>query len=168
MSKRGQNEGTIFQRSDGRWTAAINLGWRNGRRKRKYLYGTTRREVQEKLTRALRDQQLGIPVVTERQTIGQFLHSWLDQVAKPNVRPSTYGSYSWIIDRHLAPGLGRFPLPKLSPQQVQSFLNEKLESGLAPRTVQHIHATLRVVLAIIRKRIFLNICRGDLLAGRAA
>jgi integrase len=36
---RGSNEGSIFQRTDGRWCAVLNLGWENGRRRRKCLYG---------------------------------------------------------------------------------------------------------------------------------
>ncbi len=35
--KRGQNEGSIYKRPDGRWCAQVNLGYVNGKRKRKYL-----------------------------------------------------------------------------------------------------------------------------------
>ncbi len=41
MSKRGQNEGSIHKREDGRWVATINLGWVAGKRKRKSFYGKT-------------------------------------------------------------------------------------------------------------------------------
>jgi integrase len=57
MAKRGQNEGSIFQRKDGRWVALLNLGWVDGKRARKSYYGETRREVQERLTKALCDIQ---------------------------------------------------------------------------------------------------------------
>jgi integrase len=59
MAKRGQNEGSIFQRKDGRWVTQVNLGWVNGKRTRKSYYGETRKEVQEQLTRALSDIQRG-------------------------------------------------------------------------------------------------------------
>lgn len=40
--KRGQNEGGLYQReSDGRWVGAIDLGYVNGKRKRKTVYGKT-------------------------------------------------------------------------------------------------------------------------------
>lgn len=74
----------------------------------------------------------------------------------------------WIVNRHLTPNLGRIPLTKLMPQDIQSFLNDRLKCGrqplprrkcktdgppklpanpaLTPRTVQHIHATLRAAL----------------------
>ena len=38
MSKRGNNEGSIYKRADGRWTATVNLGYEDGKRKRKSLY----------------------------------------------------------------------------------------------------------------------------------
>jgi integrase len=41
MSKRGANEGTIYKRADGRWAASINLGWQDGKRKRKTFYAKT-------------------------------------------------------------------------------------------------------------------------------
>ncbi len=57
-SKRGHGEGSIYQRSDnGIWCTVVDLGYVNGKRKRKYIYGKTRKEVAEKLKVVLRDQQ---------------------------------------------------------------------------------------------------------------
>lgn len=48
--RRGHGEGSIYQReSDDRWVAVVDLGYVNGKRKRKPLYGKTRKEVAEKL-----------------------------------------------------------------------------------------------------------------------
>ena len=44
MGKRANNEGSVYQRSDGRWCAACQV---NGRRK--YIYGKTQSEVLAKL-----------------------------------------------------------------------------------------------------------------------
>ena len=91
MSKRrGKGEGSITQLPDGRWQARIDLGYVNGKRKRKSLYGKTREEVAKKLTRALADHQRGLPLPDERLTVEQFLHRWLEEVACPSVRPRTY------------------------------------------------------------------------------
>src|SRR5438270_10565978 len=103
MSKRGQNEGSIYQREDGRWCAQVNLGYVNGKRRRKYLYGATRREVAEQLTAILRDQQRGLPVGAERQTVAQFLDRWLVDVAKPKLRAKTCHSYAQLVRLHLKP-----------------------------------------------------------------
>ena len=78
--------------------------------------------------------------------MGQFLQRWLTECAKPKVRPLTYSSYSWIVNSHLVPCLGRIRLDRLAPEQVQAFLNDRLAANYTPRTVQHILATLRVAL----------------------
>jgi integrase len=72
-AKRGNNEGNIKRRSDGRWEARITT--RDGARKS--FYGSTRQEVARRLTEALRDQDQGLPVVGERQTVEQYLSSTL-------------------------------------------------------------------------------------------
>ena len=43
--KRGNNEGSIYQRKDGRWAAVLNLGYRDGSRWRKTFYGEKRSDV---------------------------------------------------------------------------------------------------------------------------
>ena len=151
MAKRGQNEGSIYQRKDGRWVASLNLGWLNGRRTRKDFYGDTRREVQAKLTEALRDQQLGLPVVLGKQTIKQYLNRWLEDVVRRKNRPATYISYERLVRLYISPLIGDVPLVKLSTQQVRAMLNEKQDSGLSARTVQYLHAVLRKALNVALK-----------------
>lgn len=144
---RGKNEGSIFRRADGRWSASVSLGWRGGKRWRKILYGKTRSEVAEKLTAVLRDKSLGLPVADpERQTLAEFLDRWLNDVVKQGVRPKTYRTYADIVHLHVRPAIGRIRLEKLTPQHVQRFLNEKLAAGLSPRTVKHLRGTLRNAL----------------------
>ncbi|MEP6539892.1 MAG: site-specific integrase [Bryobacteraceae bacterium] len=146
MSKRGQNEGSIYKRKDGRWTAVLNLGFQDGRRKRKTYYGETRKQVQEQLSAAMRSQQLGLPIPSERENVGHLLQTWFQNVAVARVRPKTAQSYKWIIDQHLIPMIGHTRLAKLTASDIQSLLNDKRKTGLKPRTVQHIHAILRIAL----------------------
>jgi integrase len=62
------------------------------------------------------------------------------------VRASTFESYRDIVTLHLVPGLGRVVLAKLSPADVQAFLNHKAASGLSTRRVAMIHGVLRTAL----------------------
>jgi integrase len=85
-------------------------------------------------------------VAFDRQTVGEFLDRWLEDSVKPSVRRKTHADYAHAVKKHLKPALGRIQLIKLSPQQVQTFLNEKLTHGLSPRTVQLLRAVLRRAL----------------------
>lgn len=148
MAKRGVHEGSIFQRKDGRWAASLHLGYRDGRRQRKTFYGKTRREVQEALTRALKDLQDGLQVRTdERETAAQYLHRWLDSSARHRVRPRTFRGYQLIVDKHLIPVIGRTAVARLSADEVQRLLNRKVADGASAQTVRNIHACLRRALA---------------------
>jgi integrase len=146
-SRRGHGEGSIYQRQDGRWCAAVDLGYVNGKRKRKLIYGKTRKAVAEALKKALHDQQQGVPIAVERQTVEQFLGTWLDDKVKVNNRPKTYYSYKDIVRLHINPSLGHIQLSKVSPKHIQSLLSQKRNDGLSPRTVQYIRAILRMALA---------------------
>jgi integrase len=146
MARRGAGEGSIYKRADGRWVGAVHLGYDDGRRRRRVVYGKTRRDVQESMTRALRDHQAGLQVQTDgRETVQHYLERWLD-ATRPSVRPSTHARYANILRTHAIPALGRTPLTRLSAPQVQAMLNAELQAGLAPRTVHHLRAVLRRAL----------------------
>jgi len=121
----------------------VDLGYVNGKRKRKYLYGTTRRAVQQRLTKVLRDVQQGLPVAMERQTVAQFLERWLKDSVKPAVRPRTYTEYAMRTRNHFIPAFGMLALDKLTTQHVQAFLAERLAAGLSPRYVRTLLTTFR-------------------------
>src|SRR5487761_2676207 len=75
--RRGNNEGSITRRPDGRWHGRMTV---DGAR-RKHFYGKTRQEVAAQLTAALRDRDQGLPaVLDERQTLAQHLRIWLAAV----------------------------------------------------------------------------------------
>jgi integrase len=145
-TRRGHNEGTIYQRSDGRWEAKLNVGWRGGKRHRKCFYGTTRTEVAKKLTRAILDLQSGLFVDCGRQTLESFLQRWLNECVNGPVRPLTYEQYAQHVRLYWIPELGKVQLAKLTAPRVQSAINT-LKRRLSPRTIQISLFVLRRALA---------------------
>lgn len=143
QKQRGHNEGSIYQRKDGRWVAAVTV---DATRKRKSFYGATRKEVSEQLKIALREQQQGLPVAVERQTMAQFLDRWLADDVKPTRQPKTYISYADTVRVHITPELGRHQLARLAPPHLQALLTAKRASGLSPRSVADIRTVLRIAL----------------------
>ena len=151
-TRRGRGEGSISQRqSDGLWTARVDLGIVDGKRKRKQIYGKTRKEVADQLKVLLRDQQQGLPIAVEKQTVAQFLDKWLSDKVKLQRRPKTHHSYAQMVRLHIKPMIGHIQLAKLTPQDVQALMNKKHEQGLSPRTVQYIRGILRSALQQARK-----------------
>ncbi|OGO51923.1 MAG: integrase [Chloroflexi bacterium RBG_16_68_14] len=148
MSKRGSGEGSIFKRGDGRWAAALNLGYEGGRRRRKHLYGRTRGEVAQKLQRVQRTLADGGVLTAERQTVATLLEAWLSDSAASKVRPRTLQRYREIVRLHLIPALGRVRLSKLTPAHVERMRNEALARGVSPRSAAHHRAVLRTALNV--------------------
>ena len=83
------------------------------------------------------------PVPRESETRGRSYGAGSRWEGPARLKPRTSDSYRQLIENHLMPGLGSHPLRQLSPEQVQSLLNERAV-GRQPRTVVHIHACLRV------------------------
>lgn len=154
--RRGRNEGSIYKRRDGRWACDITLGYENGKRKRRTLYGRTRQEVHEKLTESLHKQQRGEVIPTGKKTLAEFLNGWLEDSVRPAVRARTYSSYEEAVRLHIKPALGHARLAKLTPQQIQRFLNQLAEKEsatvkgqkLSSRTVAYNRTVLRMVLTV--------------------
>lgn len=145
--RRGHGEGAIYQReSDGLWCTSVDLGVINGKRKRKVIYGKTRKEVAEKLKALHRDQLLGVKLSAEQLSTGVFLDRWLEQVVSVRNRPRTHISYSDTVRLYIKPHLATIPLLKLTPEHVQAMLNALSAQGLAPRTVAYTRAVLRKAL----------------------
>jgi integrase len=149
-TRRGHGEGTIFKRKLGGkfvgWMAMVELGWEDGKRKRKAVYGRTEAEVQAKLKEVNRSIGAGLDVRQASQTVGDWLTKWLDQLEDGQKRrPATLRRYSSLVRVHLIPGLGQQRLDKLSRVHVDDLLTRKL-GELQPRTVHHLRAVLRTAL----------------------
>jgi len=137
--RRNNNEGALgsHKRSDGRWEVRVSLP--DG--KRKSFYGKTKDEANKKMKQALRDIDAGLPVITDKQSVGQFLEEWLVGV-KPQIGIGTWVHYRGYVYHHVLPVLGRVPLIKLTPQQVQSFYAKRIDAGLKSSTTSNIHKML--------------------------
>ena len=138
--RRGQGEGSIYRRSDGRWVAVLDLGWRDGKRTRKYFYGRTREHVARKLARALVRHQQGYEFANEQLTVEQFLGRWLE-AKQGTVTFGTWRRYEELVRLHVNPRIGKRRLARLKPDQLQSFYTE-LQANRSPATVLKVHRML--------------------------
>jgi len=69
---------------------------------------------------------------------------------KQYVKKSTYAAYALLIQSHLLPEFG--DQEEISEEDVQSFVNQKLESGLSQKTVRDILVVLKMILRFGAKR----------------
>jgi integrase len=149
----------VHKRKQGGWQGSIDVGVVDGRRRRKTVYGATQREVRDKLAAIRRTLDAGLPVGTRRpMTLGAYLEAWLRDTLPTMVRPSTVASYSSLTRQHIIPGLGHHRLDKLTAVHIRGFLGEKsmqtsprTKRPLSSRTMQYLHAVLRLALEQARR-----------------
>lgn len=141
---RGHREGSIYHRKDGRWCAEPP----HVDGKRKFLYGKTRAEVARKLNRALEDIERGLPVPDDRLTVKGWLTHWLEDVARPGVRDSTYRSYKNLVYAHLIEELGRVKLVRLTPPDIERMMARRRAAGQTPANVAKMRTVLRRALTV--------------------
>jgi len=154
VTKRGNGEGTISQRNDGRWEGKLTIDYNHqtGKSIRKTFYGKTRKEVQEKMEKVKAQIITGTYVSDRKITVGEWLDTWLITYSKPNVRIATWESYETMIRVHIKPSIGNIPLQDLRPEHLQTLYNDKLKNGrikgggLSPKTVGYIHTVLHMAL----------------------
>jgi len=165
---RGNGEGTIFQRKDGKWQGAVTIGTdpQTGKQKRKYFYGDTRKEVARQMTNLKQKLFSGTYSEPSEMKLIDWLNSWIEG-RKSTLAYKTYKNYKTMIKNHLI-DIGDTKLKDLRTRQVQKLLNDKLkngkvygEGGLSPRTVKYIYQTLHVALeqAVKENMIPRNICK---------
>jgi integrase len=141
MARRGRGEGSIRYRADGRWEVSVTLG-----DQRRSFYGKTRAEVTKKLTAAQRDFEQGQFIGDARQTVAQYLASWLETKRPPTVKAHTWAIYDSYVRVQINPVLGRVRLSQLSPQHIQQMTARALSHSLSPSTVSEVYGMLRQAL----------------------
>ena len=135
----------ITKRTDGRYMARYTVETPDGP-KRKTIYGKKYGEVEKKLNEARANADQGLVYDAAKLTTGEYLEKWLADSVRDTVRARTYERYESLVRVHIVPTLGRTKLKSLTPAHVRGFYREKLDSGLAPRTILHIHRTLSKAL----------------------
>jgi integrase len=145
--KRGQNEGSIFRRADGRWCGAVSFGWKNGRRVRRYIYRSTAEAVRRALTEIRSRLDRG-EIITDQSTLtlAAFANQWLANIA-PDLKPRTVLSYRQLLECHIVPRIGTKKLREISRSEVKGLITEKRKSGLSKNTVRLIRACISALFA---------------------
>jgi integrase len=106
-SRRPQGEGSVYRLPDGRWRGVVDLGWHDGKRRRKYITRGTQGDVVRELRRLTAAAEAGRLPIERAPTLGQWLERYLNEVAAPSLRPSTLRRYRQELRLYITrPGQG--------------------------------------------------------------
>lgn len=145
--QRGNGEGSITQRADGRWMARVSLGGYGKSRRVKVLYAPTRTAVAKQLTKELRDRDRGKPLTTgQAPRLAVFAADWQRGTASA-LKPSTRQFYADNLANHVLPLLGHHKVDSVRHKDVIRLIRTCRQKGLAVTTVRGIVRTLSAVLS---------------------
>lgn len=137
-TRKSNGDGSIYQRSDGRWCASIQTGTNEkGKPVIKYLYAKSEREVKSKL------KQYKILMLTSPEelkkspTLDEFCLSWLYNVRGNILKPASFDRLECTINNHILPNIGHIEINELTSMQIQELvINKMLKSGLSHSSIK--------------------------------
>ena len=128
MAKRGNGEGTIYYSEKlKKWVGQFTAGRKlDGKLNRKSVYGDTRKEVKEKITKALADVQSNIYINKSDITLEMLGQEFIDNKFNANIiGEATYnrtlGSFSHIQNSNIA----NKKIQEINSSEIQEFINSK-------------------------------------------
>lgn len=154
MSRAGNRQSSIYLGNDGHWHGRVTVGRRDdGSLDRRHVMSRSKGTVIAKV-RALerfRDE-VRVPRAGRAWTVEKWLLHWLEEIARPNIRDSSYQAYRAAITKHLLPSLGSLRLDRLDPENIEAVYRRMIEAGAKPATAHQAHRTLRTALSEAERR----------------
>lgn len=140
--RRGNGEGNVRKRKDGRYEASLMIGYNpDGSRCRKSFYGKTKREVLDKLHAFLQEIKQGLDL-NANYTFEQAARLWLRN--KQKISPATAKNYEYIINT-LAPEFGDQKIRNIKPIQIENMVLKLVERGYSRSYISKVYVVLNGV-----------------------
>lgn len=126
--KRGNGEGTIYYSENlNKWVGQFTAGRKaDGKLNRKSVYGNTRKEVKEKITKALAEIQTNTYIEKNDITLSDLASEIIEDKKKSNeVNANTYKRLTYTLSYIKKENIGNMPIQKITAKDVKDFLNSK-------------------------------------------
>lgn len=124
--KRGNGEGSIYYSENlKRWVGQVSLGYKeNGNLNRKTIYGKTRKEVNEKMTKLKDNFDKGKLVEKTKITLNEILKDFIETQYKNNIISSaTYKRKLNYLEIVKNAGLGKYEIQKITAKNINTALS---------------------------------------------
>ena len=108
MGRAGNRQSSIYLGKDGHWHGRVTVGRKDdGSLDRRHVMSKSKAKVITKVRalERLRDEAR-VPKAGRAWTVEKWLLHWLEEIARPNIRDSSYQAYRTAITKHLLPVIG--------------------------------------------------------------
>jgi ATP-dependent helicase/nuclease subunit A len=130
------------------WYYGFDVGIVDGKRKRiERKGGSTKKEAQQALRKALREYELTGSLITESDlSVSDFFDYWFKEYVEINCKYKSQINYKRIIDIHIKPYFGVYKLKSLNSRVLQEFLNFKYKEGYSKESLKGFKGVLSIAL----------------------
>lgn len=143
--KNGNGEGSRpRKRPDGRWEARYWVETTTGK-KRRSVYGGTRKEAAENLAEAKKAEDKTPAFVPTGITMSEFFEQY-ENAVRDTIKRRSFETNHDIVRLHLLPAFGTLKLKDLAREHIQKFYSRKRDGGLSAASVRRIHDVLSSAL----------------------
>ena len=149
--------GNAFKRTDNRWGGVVWYMDESGERKRKSFSGTTKAEVNKKMTKYISDFNSAIIESQEsKKRLKDSMQSWLEVFKYPSVERTTYDRLEATAKHHIYPEIGDRVVSTIKSADIKQILNDRMQKGCAYTTVKKIHNLLNEYFRYLMQQEFIQ------------
>lgn len=131
------------RRADGRKQASIYLGIVDGKKKYKYIYAATDKELNRKLDEARTQLGKGLDLSAQRDTVSYWWDNWL-KIKQAEISDKKFRAYK-AKEKYIRPLLN-MPVNKVHTMDIQSVIYDNTQ--LADDTLRQIRNILRQIFQL--------------------
>ena len=136
-TRRGNNEGSIFQSKDGKWIGQVTIGYKeNGKPKRKTFTGKTRAEVATKMSADLNIVLKNGYKTVCNEKFGTLFTDWMLVFKRHTIQGRSFDRLFGHVVRHVIPDLKDFKLEEMNVNLMQRYINTLYQKNLALDTIR--------------------------------
>ena len=129
--------------TDNRWGGVVWYMDESGERKRKSFSGTTKAEVNKKMTEYIASFNDSIIESQEtKKRLKDSMQNWLEVFKFPSVERTTYDRYECTAKNQIYPYIGDKVVGDIKSADIKKLLNDKMNEGYAYTTVKKVHNVL--------------------------
>lgn len=151
--RRGNGEGSIVKRSDGRWCAAYVERETN---KRKYVYGKSQKEVREKMKKKMeapkeeagkKQIELESDAGGANLTLEELILYYLNTFKKVELKASTFSNYIDVFNYYIKDeAIAEKRVQDITTNDLQKYYNSKMTDGYSSKTIRHMAVVINGAL----------------------
>lgn len=154
MARNPNRQSSVYLGNDGHWHGRVTVRRKDdGSLDRRHVMSKSKGIVVTKVRalERLRDEAR-VPRAGRAWTVEKWLNYWLEEIARPNVRDSSYVAYKTAVVKHLIPVIGGQRLDRLEPENLETVYRRMTDAGAKPATAHQVHRTVRTALGEAQRR----------------